>query len=211
MTRQAGLGPEVLRAVTHPLRLRLYEVLSSDGPANVTMLAERLGLQIGTLSYHLRVLAEYGYLEEAPELAQSRREHWWRAVPGGVRWSEQDLQRLPGGQEAVESLRGTWLRRQFGRVLAWWSSEATWDQAWRDAAYTNDIVLRLSVLELEELGRDVQDLLTRWADRARMQRARPSDAGRHGAESGPSDPSTRAEVYVFVHAFPLVAEVVTSR
>jgi DNA-binding transcriptional ArsR family regulator len=46
---------ERLRALAHPDRLRIVEVLSS-GPAYVGEVSARLGLPIGTISRHLRVL-----------------------------------------------------------------------------------------------------------------------------------------------------------
>jgi DNA-binding transcriptional ArsR family regulator len=50
-----GAAAERLRALAHPDRLRIVEVLSS-GPAFVGDVATRLRLPIGTVSRHLRVL-----------------------------------------------------------------------------------------------------------------------------------------------------------
>lgn len=63
-------------AMAHPLRLEILGLLV-EGPATASALARRLGESSGTTSYHLRVLARAGAVEEVPELG-TRRERWWR-------------------------------------------------------------------------------------------------------------------------------------
>ena len=70
------LGTEQLRALAHPLRFRILEVLR-EGPANSTVLAQRLSESTGATSYHLRQLARFGLIEE-DESSSSARERWWR-------------------------------------------------------------------------------------------------------------------------------------
>ncbi len=69
--------PTALKALAHPVRLRMLGMLRVDGPATATQLAARLGLNSGATSYHLRQLAQYGFIEDAP--GPSRRDRWWRA------------------------------------------------------------------------------------------------------------------------------------
>ena len=52
------LDSHSLRALAHPLRLRLVGALRLHGPATATMLARRLDTNSGQTSYHLRQLAE---------------------------------------------------------------------------------------------------------------------------------------------------------
>ena len=54
-----------VRALAHPLRLRMLECLLDGGPATASMLARELGESSGATSYHLRILAKYGFIEEA--------------------------------------------------------------------------------------------------------------------------------------------------
>jgi DNA-binding transcriptional ArsR family regulator len=74
----------VLKAVMHPLRRRIMDELGR-GPATATKLAKELGENSGATSYHLRELAKYGFVDEAPELAHGK-ERWWRARPRDIRW-----------------------------------------------------------------------------------------------------------------------------
>ena len=71
-------GATALKALAHPVRLRMLGMLRIDGPATATQLAERLGLNSGATSYHLRQLAHHGFIEEDPDHT-SRRDRWWRA------------------------------------------------------------------------------------------------------------------------------------
>ncbi|WP_248579307.1 helix-turn-helix domain-containing protein [Nocardioides sp. InS609-2] len=71
-------GPAGLRALSHPTRLRMLALLRIDGPATATTLAGRLGLNTGATSYHLRQLAQHGFIEE-DETRGNARDRWWRA------------------------------------------------------------------------------------------------------------------------------------
>jgi DNA-binding transcriptional ArsR family regulator len=72
-----------LRALAHPLRVQILNILAAEGAATSTMLAKRLGESTGTLSWHLRHLAEHGLIEEEPDHG-TRRERWWRTPHGQV-------------------------------------------------------------------------------------------------------------------------------
>lgn len=180
--------PKALRAIAHPLRVRLYELLTAEGPATVSQLAEKLGAMVGTVSYHLRQLGAYGYIEAAPELAKSRREHWWRAVPGGLRWSEVALEEAPGGREASDAARRVLLGRQIDRLRSWNERTDEWDSSWRSAAFSTDMLLMLTPDELEQFGKDVSAVVHRWVEETRR--------------DGSRDDASRKQVFFFAHAFP---------
>src|SRR5690606_28872640 len=48
------------------------------GPQTATSLATRLGLNSGATSYHLRQLAQHGFIE-IDESRGNKRDKWWRA------------------------------------------------------------------------------------------------------------------------------------
>ena len=68
-----------LRALAHPLRLQLLQVLHAEGPATASGLARRLGESSGSTSYHLRALHRAGMVEE--DERRNGRERWWRRTP----------------------------------------------------------------------------------------------------------------------------------
>ena len=55
--------PRAMRAVAHPIRIALLEVLGSEGPLTATEAGELIGESPTTCSFHLRQLAKYGFIE----------------------------------------------------------------------------------------------------------------------------------------------------
>lgn len=55
--------PEALRALAHPLRLRLLERLRSGGPQTVKQLAAALDVGKTTLYYHVRLLQKHALIQ----------------------------------------------------------------------------------------------------------------------------------------------------
>lgn len=54
-----------IRALAHPLRLRILDVLGEYGPLSATQVSEHVGESPQSCSFHLRTLARYGYVEDA--------------------------------------------------------------------------------------------------------------------------------------------------
>jgi DNA-binding transcriptional ArsR family regulator len=77
------------KAMSHPLRRKMLRHLEENGPATSTTLAQALGDSTGTTSYHLRILADAGIIEEAPDLGNGR-ERWWRTFPVDLREPDYD-------------------------------------------------------------------------------------------------------------------------
>ncbi|MCX4745686.1 helix-turn-helix domain-containing protein [Kitasatospora sp. NBC_01287] len=94
--------PKAIRALAHPLRLDLMELLATGGPATAARCGRVLGVPQANCSFHLRQLAKYGFVEEAGP-GRDRRERQWRVpeVPptvrvgaGGDRVLKRQLERL---------------------------------------------------------------------------------------------------------------------
>ncbi len=76
--------PTALRALSHPVRLRILGLLRADGPSTATALAVRLSLNSGATSYHLRQLAQHGFVVDEAERG-SGRDRWWKAAHQSTR------------------------------------------------------------------------------------------------------------------------------
>lgn len=63
---RAGHVAEVLKAVAHPLRLRIVAILCR-GDENVTALAERVGASQAIVSQQLRILRSHGLVAASRE------------------------------------------------------------------------------------------------------------------------------------------------
>jgi DNA-binding transcriptional ArsR family regulator len=171
---------QVLRAMAHPLRLRLLGSLRKDGPATASELGRRLGESSGATSYHLRILEKYGFVEDDAERNRGR-ERWWRAVDEGIQWSLDTDD--PGLLEADRAL-GRQLASEYARWLRRWNEEMSqWERPWRAASNSTDQWFELTPEELRSLSDEVLAVLERYSDRR-----------------APRDGTERA--MVLFHAFP---------
>jgi DNA-binding transcriptional ArsR family regulator len=91
------------KALSHPLRQEILRHLGEHEAATATTIAQALGENTGTTSYHLRILADAGVIEEVAERAHGR-ERWWRTIPADHR--EPDYDSLsPQDQAALDEWR----------------------------------------------------------------------------------------------------------
>ncbi|EHK89319.1 ArsR family transcriptional regulator [Saccharomonospora azurea SZMC 14600] len=148
-----------LRALAHPLRLQLLDLLRMDGPATATKLAARVGETSGNVSWHLRQLAASGFIEEDSERG-NRRERWWRACHRYTSVRDADFQSDPEARQSLVELKSHTLSQQMQRAEEFLYDD--WGDAWRDAAGIGHWVLRLTPDELLELGREVTAVLERY-------------------------------------------------
>jgi len=72
-------SPAGLKALSHPVRLRMLGLLRSEGAATATTLATRLGINTGATSYHLRQLATHGFVVDDDSRGNGR-DRWWKAA-----------------------------------------------------------------------------------------------------------------------------------
>jgi DNA-binding transcriptional ArsR family regulator len=151
---------QVLKAMAHPLRLRLLGALRKDGPATASELARRLGESSGMTSYHLRQLERYSFVEEE---RQEGRKRFWRALDESTEWSTDTDD--AGLIEASTAL-GRQVVAEYSRWLSRWYSETPdWDRRWRAAAAGLDQWYELTPDELRSLADEVRSVLERYADR----------------------------------------------
>nr|WP_022899539.1 helix-turn-helix domain-containing protein [Humibacter albus] len=73
--------PRAVAALAHPVRLDLLGRLMNDGPATASQCARAIGDNPSNCSYHLRVLAKLGLVEDDP--SSDGRERRWRATITG--------------------------------------------------------------------------------------------------------------------------------
>lgn len=147
-----------LRALAHPLRVRMLGTLRNDGPATATQLAARLGESTGTTSWHLRRLAEHGFIEEDPERG-NRRDRWWRARYGSTQLTVADFADQPELQGSLAVYLHTIVDQQFRRATDFLAAD--WPLEWRDAATLSDFLVRLTPAGLKALNAELFALIAR--------------------------------------------------
>ena len=176
--------PAVLAVLANSVRARLMDVLRVDGPTTASRLAERIGVAVGSVSHHMKVLAGVGFVREVPELAKDRRERWWTLVEEGWQWSRSEMADGPAKEAITVAAESLGLSRQTGLARDW-LDRADERPGWEQAAFATQFWLRLSQDELSELADEVNGLLRRWRRR-----------------EVPDDGADRESVFVFARGFP---------
>ncbi|MFE4518214.1 winged helix-turn-helix domain-containing protein [Kitasatospora sp. NPDC056783] len=145
----------------HAVRTALLELLAEHGTVTSTEAAARLGLSSGLCSFHLRQLARYGLIEEAP--ATDGRARPWRLPASNQQPSTAgEFDEMARGLEDESHQR--WLARRA-------EAPAEWQQ---DEAFS--AVVYLTPAELAAVGGEVRRLLARYRDRESDPAARPAGA-----------------------------------
>ncbi|QEU97600.1 ArsR family transcriptional regulator [Streptomyces kanamyceticus] len=153
------LNPRSLRGLAHPLRMRLLASLRLEGPATASQLAARLGESSGATSYHLRQLAEYGFVEDDPERGKGR-ERWWRSAHQGTHTDEDLIRdRDPEVQGALSTLLYEYAAQRAQEVTTWIATRHEWSQEWDESADTSDFTLYLTPAQARELSGKVSELM----------------------------------------------------
>ncbi|MEW1720351.1 winged helix-turn-helix domain-containing protein [Streptomyces sp. NPDC093109] len=154
------LDAHSLRGLAHPLRMSIFELLRLDGPATATLLAERLGQNTGTVSWHLRHLAEHGFIEEEPGRG-TKRERWWRAAEAKNVLNTRDFSDDPAARGAVSVFTHELVGQYFNRVMTYLNDD--WDEKWRGAGTIGDwSELRLTPAQLVALNDELAAVIARY-------------------------------------------------
>jgi len=163
--------PEQVRAMVHPLRIRILDALREEGTSTATRLAALLGESSGATSYHLRVLAEAGVIEEDPERGNAR-DRWWRRAHLLYIPTDADD---PAGRAVELTARHLHLSRDEEALRHFVEHMDEFSNEWRGAAFTGSFTFHLTPDELLEFG---LEFLERLESLRRPPEERPPDAKR---------------------------------
>jgi DNA-binding transcriptional ArsR family regulator len=155
------MDAEQLRALAHPLRLQLLELLRTDGPATASQLGRRLGESSGATSYHLRALHRAGMVEEAEQ--RNARERWWQRsqdsllIPNSVPQDASAAERaeLKAAHSQIESLL---VERDETAIRRWMDVRYDLPLEWQDAQWIGNFRLWATAEEVREFVQAVIEL-----------------------------------------------------
>ncbi|MFJ9816277.1 helix-turn-helix domain-containing protein [Streptomyces sp. NPDC101151] len=178
-----------LKALAHPLRMKLYRALCVADKATASHLADQVDEAVSLVSYHLRKLAEQGLIEEAEPQSADGRERWWQPSSEGVSIRDKDFRDAP--EKAAAHLAATRLFHEqradlYRRYL---DERATWSAEWNAAAPDSESLMRLTAAELTELQEELIALVRKYDEK-----------GRSAAAAG--DTEGREHVALHVYGFP---------
>jgi DNA-binding transcriptional ArsR family regulator len=150
-----------LRALAHPTRLKMLMLLRLEGPATATGLAGRLQLNTGATSYHLRQLAEHGFIEEDAERGDAR-DRWWKAAHqstrAGLRFGD------PDEAESAESYLHSVAMMYTEALMQAVAERRYLPLPWQEASTTSDWHLHLTPERAEQLTDALAELIDTWSE-----------------------------------------------
>ena len=163
------LDSGALRALAHPLRVRIYDILSQYGPQTASSLAERLGESSGSTSYHLRALAKQDLIREATDRGTGR-ERWWERPIGGVSFANPDAMATPAGRAATQVVMNEFLRNRNDQLLDFVNrGTGGEDEMWQEGTLISTATARLTPEQSKELAIKIMALIDEAVDNYRTQ------------------------------------------
>jgi DNA-binding transcriptional ArsR family regulator len=142
--------PQAIKALAHPVRLDLLELLATISPATAARCGRILGVPQANCSFHLRQLAKYGFVEDAGP-GEDRRERQWRIV------NPRPTIRIDSGGDRLlrRQLEDVVVDRETAAIRAYATREQDESPPWRQALGMTTAVAALTPEE-------AADLRARW-------------------------------------------------
>jgi DNA-binding transcriptional ArsR family regulator len=165
--------PERVRALAHPIRLALLDLLETAGERTATQCAEAIDESVASCSFHLRILAKYGFVEPGERRG---REKPWRSVSRS-RTTSPDFDD-PASLRAVGALAELTLLRETERVRDFLANIHRLPPEFRDSVGLLKSSFWATSEELNDLSRKLQDLMEQFRDRWEQPELRPEGARR---------------------------------
>jgi hypothetical protein len=161
--------PKALRALAHPLRWKLIDFLGVQGKATATQCSAKLGESVASCSYHLNILAKYGFVEPAP--AGRGRDKPWRLAS-----YQQDLSADGLGVEgelAAQAATDVFLDHELARLKARLRDAGQEEPPWQGITGFSGTTTFLTADELRSLDAELRTLCQRYSGRMADPSQRP--------------------------------------
>jgi len=161
---QVWMTTAMLKAYAHPLRRQMIRLFARREHLRAADVAEDLGVAPNSASFHLRVLADAGLIEEAPEHARDRRDRVWKSRKGSINLGgpEHPVPDEALGTAMVRSLAEDH-QEMMARVIAWTPEYLSGRATEIHAAFSQRMV-RLTESEFDAVMERVQAVITEAVD-----------------------------------------------
>lgn len=154
--------PQAIRALAHPARLQVIEALRDQAELTATQCAAETGLSASAMSYHLRALERWGFVERG-ESADGR-ERPWRAT--AQRWRFEQLPGSVASAAAADATLGAVLVRIRAAFAEWFEHEGDQPREWQDVGAVSTSLVWLTADEAAELQRVQEQTLEDYGNRS---------------------------------------------
>ena len=165
-TQIRTLDAGALKALAHPLRVRIFDLLASQGPQTASSLAALVGETSGSTSYHLRALAAHDLIREV-EGRGTARERWWERPRGRIDVPGPDDMTSPANRAAAQIVNAEFFRLRHETLMAYINRpQSEVPEVWRDTGgivTTHlDMTPELATSLREELETIVEQAMERY-------------------------------------------------
>jgi hypothetical protein len=177
--------PAAWRAYAHPVRIKLMAAIQERRAARVVDLAEAVGVPANKVSFHLRQLARYGFVEPDDSHGGDARERWWRTTShAGFRMVADEMMQTAEGEAVFRTVAAVYRDQALAKVDAWHRLvNSDYDGAGRQPVVTNhDTTVDLTAEELEQFRGELVAVLRRWHQHGVDRRAAGNTEGREPFE-----------------------------
>jgi hypothetical protein len=164
--------PKMMRALAHPVRMALLELIEVAGTLTATQASELLGESPANCAFHLRTLGKYGYIAEAG--GGKGRERPWKRVDLRIQLSTDHED--SGTNLTARTLQQLWLDRVLARARRELTSSENLPKEWREAKQATQDLAFLTPDELREINAQVLMMADRFKDRKENTASRPEGA-----------------------------------
>ena len=165
-------GHTSLRALAHPLRWQLIDLLDSTGQATATQCAEALGETVASCAYHLSILGKYGYARQVA--GHAGREKPWELtdIPQNLSSAGSD----PADAQMAEAAVDAFLDHELTKLKNRFRQRSQEPAEWREGTGVLGETTWLTAAELSATWAAIKDLVLKFADRDRDPSRRPEGA-----------------------------------
>ncbi|HEX6522832.1 MAG TPA: helix-turn-helix domain-containing protein [Streptosporangiaceae bacterium] len=160
--------PKAMRAISHPLRMALLDIIEVTGTLTATQASEILGESPANCAFHLRTLGKYGFIAEAG--GGKGRERPWKRVNSRINLSSR--QETPSAALTARMTQQMWFDRVIQRARQFLGSDER-PEGWHDAETASKTIQFLTAAEMTQLNDDVRQLLHRYDERQSDPAKRP--------------------------------------
>jgi len=157
-----SLDMTALKALAHPLRVKIVDTLGTYGAHTASGLAARLGESSGATSYHLRQLEKHGFVRENTARG-SARERWWERTPDGITVIPSEF---PSSAErsASDLLTREWQANRDALLHDFINQgNDRLERRWFEASTLDTTNLRLTSAQLHALVQELEAVTERYA------------------------------------------------
>jgi hypothetical protein len=170
--RPTARDPRALRALAHPLRWQLLDLIGSETTATATRCAEVLGESVASCSYHLGILGKYGYIELVT--GQAGKEKPWRLASQQQNLDPSNLD--TEGALAAEAAAEAFLDHELARMKQRLGRLGLEPEPWRAASLLIGNTTWMTAEELRDITDQLKQLLLTHSERAADPACRPPGA-----------------------------------